>query len=100
MSRPCEVGVAKNIGSTFYFFCYCCYLIVALLLYLSDIICPSPVPVDKRCKFLYGNVRSLKRNLSDLNVTSLDYDVFCFKNFLSDFRNASELFIPVTNLCL
>ena len=52
-----------------------------------------PGPAD--CRILCSNVRDLAENLSDLTVTSSQYDILlCSETLVSDMRHVSEVLVP------
>ena len=52
-----------------------------------------PVPAVRR--ILCSNVRGLAGNLSDLTVTSSQYDILlCYEALVSDMRHVSEVLVP------
>ena len=52
-------------------------------------------PVPGACRILCNNVRGLSRNLSDVTVTSFQYDLLlCSETLVSDRRHISELLVP------
>ena len=56
---------------------------------------PGPLrPVAASCRILFSNVRGLSGNLSDLAVTSSQYDILlCSETLVSDLRHVSELLV-------
>ena len=57
---------------------------------------PGPLlPVNAACRILCSNVRGLAGNLSDLIVTSSQYDILlCSETLVSDMSHVSELLVP------
>ena len=52
-------------------------------------------PVAASCRILCRNVWGLSGNLSDLAVSSSQYDkLLCSETLVSDFRHVSELLVP------
>ena len=52
-------------------------------------------PVSDVCIILCSNVRCLARSLSDLTVSSSQYDILlCFETLVSDMRHVLELLVP------
>ena len=52
-------------------------------------------PVAAVCRILYSNVQGLAGNLSDLAVTSSQYDILlCSETLVSDMRHVSEVLVP------
>ena len=52
-------------------------------------------PVPAVCRILCSNVRGLARNLSDLTVTSSQYDILlCSETVVPDKRHVPELLVP------
>ena len=52
-------------------------------------------PVAVSCRILCSNVRGLSGNLSDLAVSSSQYDILlCSEILVSDLRHVSELLVP------
>lgn len=71
---------------------------ISLLLNLSGNIELNPGPrihPSKSCRILYSNIRGLHRNIKDLTMASINYDIlFCSETLASNHRNVSELLIP------
>ena len=57
---------------------------------------PGPLrPAPDVCTILCSNVRGLAGNLSDLTVTSSQYDILlCSKTLVSVMRHVSEVLVP------
>ena len=52
-------------------------------------------PVPSVFRILFGNVRCLAGNLSDLTMASYQYDILlCSETLVSDMRHMSELLVP------
>ena len=52
-------------------------------------------PVAASCRIMCSNVRGLSGNLSDLAVSSSQYDILlCSETLVSDLRHVSELLVP------
>ena len=52
-------------------------------------------PVPAVCRILCSNVRGLAGNLSDLTVSSSQYDILlCSETFVSDMRHVSKVLVP------
>ena len=52
-------------------------------------------PVPDVCRILCSNVRGIAANLSDLTVTSFQYDILlCSETLVSDMRHVSEVLVP------
>ena len=77
-------------------FIYLIFYACLRLLFLDVETNPGPRhPVPAVCRVLSSNVRGLAVNLSDLTVTSSQYDIlFCSETLVSDMRHVSELLVP------
>lgn len=52
----------------------------------------------RSCRILYSNIRGLHKNIKDLTMASMDYDiVFCSETLVSNHRHISELLMPGFN---
>ena len=52
-------------------------------------------PVPDVCRILCSNMRGLDGNLSDLTVSSSQYDILlCSETLVSDMRHVSEILVP------